>query len=497
MLRRTTTPDRATRGPASPSAVPATATAGTASGTAVPAVRPSVPPTAGPPSPAPPAARAAGRTGSTADPLFTELTARRLGPVRRYFLRHPVVMDLVVVAWFAVPATLGALIDPTGPPVLLLVATLLGAAALFGRRRAPVRTAIAVGVLSVATIAVTGGSNGYDLAIALALYAVAASSRPRTAWLTLAGLCVTTSVAILLREQPMVIDGPNVTVATEGPDGATDTVTDLRAASITTLVMFSLVAIAVGSSVRNRRLHVAALVDRANALTVERDQQAQLAAAAERTRIAREMHDVVAHSLSVMIALGDGAAAALDRSPERARAALGELSDTGRAALTDMRRVLGALRDPDAPFDPQPGAGDLDHLVDRFRAAGLPVRWTSTGPPLPPDAGLELAVYRIVQESLTNVLRHAPGTAWVDLRLDRTDHGVDITVTDGGGARGGGSPRSAAASGTAAAPGTVGTGRGVVGMRERAAVLGGRVDAGPHDGGWRVHAVLRWDERTP
>jgi signal transduction histidine kinase len=259
----------------------------------------------------------------------------------------------------------------------------------------------------------------------------------------------------------------------------------MRFSSVTSLAFLGLVAIAAGISVRNRRLHVTALVDRANALAVERDQGAQLAAAAERARIAREMHDVVAHSLSVMIALADGAGAAMERSPDRAREALEELSGTGRAALGDMRRVLGALRDPQAPLDPQPGSVDLDHLIDRFRTAGVPVRWTRTGPPLPPDAGLQLAVYRIVQEALTNVLRHAPGTGRVDVVMVSTDGHVEITVTDSGGALG----RGGVAAGDSA-----GSGRGLIGMRERAAVYGGRVQAGPHDAGWRVHAVLSWDE---
>jgi signal transduction histidine kinase len=260
-------------------------------------------------------------------------------------------------------------------------------------------------------------------------------------------------------------------------------------------VFLSLVAIAIGTSVRNRRLHVAALVDRANALAVEREQGAQLAAAAERARIAREMHDVVAHSLSVMIALADGAGAALDRAPDRAREALDELSGTGRAALADMRRVLGALRDPGAPtdpgapLDPQPGSLDLGRLVERFRTAGVPVRWTSTGPPLPPDAGLQLAVYRIVQESLTNVLRHAPGSARVEVVVASAPGRVDVTVTDAGSPAGG----SGGAGGAAGTGSAAGSGRGLIGMRERAAVYGGRVEAGPHDGGWRVHAALTWD----
>ena len=406
--------------------------------------------------------------------------------MRRYFLRHPVGMDLLVAGLYVVPAVIGALVEETAPDAALLVGALLGGLVLLWRRRAAVRTAVLVGVLAVASLATLGTLNGLEVAIAFAVYAVAATARPRTAWVTLGALVLATSVAVLLWERPFVgPGGPRVSITA----GSGDVVAS-RVGSVTGLLIVSLVAIAVGSSVRNRRLHVAALVDRANALAVERDQQTQLAAAAERARIAREMHDVVAHSLSVMIALADGAGAALERSPERAREALDELSGTGRAALADMRRVLGALRDPGpgtdpaagAPLDPQPGTVDLDRLVDGFRTAGLPVRWTSTGPPLPPDAGVQLAVYRIVQESLTNVLRHAPGTPRVDVLLAGAPGHVEVTVTDAG-------PAPGAATAGGADPGS---GRGLIGMRERAAVYGGRVEAGPHDGGWRVHARLTW-----
>ena len=409
------------------------------------------------------------RTGP--DPVFTELNARRLGPVRRWFLTHPLAMDRLVAGLYLVPAVVAALVDDAVAVGALLPVALLGAGALLWRRRAPVATAAVIGVLAVTTVAWAGTLFGLDLAIAFVVYAVAASSRPRTAWLTLTALFLPTAVAVLLWEREFSGGSPRVSTGDVGD----------RVGSVTGLVILSLIAIAVGTSVRNRRLHVAALVDRANALTVERDQQARLATATERARIAREMHDVVAHSLSVMIALADGAGAALERSPDRAREALDELSGTGRAALADMRRVLGVLRDPEAQWDPQPGLPDLERLVDRFRTAGVPVRWTTTGPPLPPDAGLQLAVYRIVQESLTNVLRHAPGTAQVDVLVAATSTAVEVVVTDHGPALG------------PDARDGVGTGKGIIGMRERAAVYGGHVEAGPHDGGWRVRAVLTWD----
>jgi signal transduction histidine kinase len=201
------------------------------------------------------------------------------------------------------------------------------------------------------------------------------------------------------------------------------------------------------------------------------------------------MHDVVAHSVSVMVALSDGATAALDRAPDRAREALRELSRTGREALADMQGVLGALdvvgegaaEAPGAP--PEPTQADLTALVERFRAAGVPVTATGLDVDLPHDTSLRLAVVRVVTEGLTNVLRHAPGTPGARVVVRRTASAVEVEVVDDGGTR----------------PGSGGgSGRGVLGMRERAALLGGRVEAGPQpDGGWRLLVVLPWtdDER--
>ncbi|WP_250446006.1 histidine kinase dimerization/phosphoacceptor domain-containing protein, partial [Actinotalea sp. C106] len=267
-------------------------------------------------------------------PAFTELDTRRLGPVRRYFARRPVAMDLVVMALFAVPALLSLVLEPLlgmhqdgTDRVVATALTLAGAAALYWRRRRPLLVSGAIGALGLACVGVTGSIEGFDLGLAFMVYAVAASRPARTAWLTLLTLCLVLGAGVWLWEAPMTdLDVPTGLVATVGePEGEQEGVaigSDQRAGTITSMVMIGLVAIAIGSSVRNRRLHVAELVGRGNALARERDQQAQLARAAERSRIAREMHDVVAHSLSVMIALADGAGAALDRAADRSRAAL-------------------------------------------------------------------------------------------------------------------------------------------------------------------------------
>lgn len=424
---------------------------------------PAAPPVATPPAAAP----------------FTELSARRLGPVRRYFVRHPVAMDVVVMLVFFLPTFLGLVFAgprpaPAPPTWTYLLVVALGTAALARRRQAPLVTTAAMVALFGVAVLVTGETLGFEIGIAFGMYAVAAS---RPVWLSWSVLAGTVAASYLL-----VAVSSIETVQVQGSDGE-NVELDERTSAYVAIAICLLVALAIGISVRNRRLHVTDLVERANALARDRDQQAQLARAAERSRIAREMHDVVAHSLSVMIALADGAGVAFERSPERARAALDELSATGRTALADMRRVLGVLdtagTDTDTgavPLAPQPGS-NIEELVDRFRTAGLPVR-AVLDRPLPEDANLQLTVYRITQEALTNALRHAPGTTGVQLTVRRRPGAVEVEVVDEGTAR--------------VVPPSPGTGRGLIGMRERAAVYGGTVEAGRAAGGWRVHARIPW-----
>jgi signal transduction histidine kinase len=250
------------------------------------------------------------------------------------------------------------------------------------------------------------------------------------------------------------------------------------------LSALSVAAGVLGTSVRHRRALLASLEDRATRLELERDQQGLIAAAAERARIAREMHDIVAHNLTVMIALADGATFAAERAPEQATRAMETVSVTGRQALTEMRRLLGVLRDDDeqSALVPQPGVPQIDQLVEQVRAAGLPVTLEVAGDGCALPAGAQLTVFRLVQEALTNSLKHAGASAAARVRLQYASDGIDVEVTDSGSRR----P-------LAAAPG----GRGLEGMRERAAVYAGTVEAGPRaGGGWRVHAHL-WLERAP
>jgi signal transduction histidine kinase len=236
-------------------------------------------------------------------------------------------------------------------------------------------------------------------------------------------------------------------------------------------------AAVLGISIRQRRALLASLKEKATRLEFERDQEGRLAAAAERARIAREMHDIVAHNLSVMIALAEGATYAMNASPERAAQATQRVSATGREALVEMRRLLGVLRDgsPEHPLEPQPSLGRLDELLNRVHAAGIPVTMELKGNPHELADGVQLTVFRVAQEALTNTLKHAARPTRAHLTLSCRPGQVELEVTDTG------SPRASAVSG----------GRGLHGMRERAATYGAKLEAGPRaQGGWRVHLLL-------
>ena len=219
---------------------------------------------------------------------------------------------------------------------------------------------------------------------------------------------------------------------------------------------------------------------RARVLATEKElveAQARAAVAEERARIARELHDVVTHHLNLVVLQAMAASGTLDRDPERVREPLQVIERSGREALTEMRRLLGVLRDEDAerPLTPQPGVEDVDALIGSARTAGLAVGLAVSGTPRRLPAGLALTVYRIVQESLTNAARHAAGSR-VGVSLRYEPDALDVAVVDDGGAPVGQAP---------------GGGRGLLGMRERVAVFAGTIEAGPvPDGGFAVHARL-------
>src|SRR5215467_5324118 len=239
-----------------------------------------------------------------------------------------------------------------------------------------------------------------------------------------------------------------------------------------------------------RRAWLAGLRDRADRLERERDQQGALAAAAERARIAREMHDVVAHHLTVMVTLAEAAAAASASSPERANDVMRSVADTGRRALADTRRLLGVLRqrpgqDPGqeaaGTLQPVPDLTQLDRLIEQVRSAGLDTTLEIQGQAPDVPAGVQLTVYRLVQEALTNTLKHGGAGARASVRLRYLPGEVLVDIDDDG-------------AGATTAPATAGVGSGLLGMRERVHAYGGDVQAGPRQpGGWRVSARLRLD----
>lgn len=251
--------------------------------------------------------------------------------------------------------------------------------------------------------------------------------------------------------------------------------------SLTSFVVVALLGIVM----RTRQEYTASLRERAKQLEIERDQQAQLATAAERTRIAREMHDILGHNLSVITGLADGGSYAARKNPQRATEALDAIATTSRQALTELRRLLGILQnhapaDTRAELTPQPGLGELGHLIDGVRAAGLPVHVTVDGDLEAAPTGRQLTVYRVVQEALTNTLKHGGPDATARVTLSRTPESITAEITDTG------TP-------TAPRPG----GRGITGMRERTALYAGTLDVGPlpaPDSGWRVHLYLPNDE---
>jgi signal transduction histidine kinase len=243
---------------------------------------------------------------------------------------------------------------------------------------------------------------------------------------------------------------------------------------------FTAAVLVAGLYVSTRRAYLAELRARATYLERDRDRDSALAAAAERARIAREMHDSVAHHLTVIVALSDGALRSVTRAPGDAVDAIRDVAGTARQALAETRRLLGVLRAGSGPElrEPLPGLADLDDLLGRVRAAGLPVRYEVSGTAADLAPALQLAVFRLVQEALTNTMKHAGPDASAAVRLQLAPAEVRVDVEDDGAGRG-------------AAPGA---GGGLTGMRERISAFGGDLDFGPrHPSGWRVTARLYLD----
>ena len=477
-----------------------------------------------------------------------------LRTLSRWYHRHPTIIDISIAAGvvaYSLIVAIPLLLRPSSPartypilPLALIAIALMGVS-LSLRRRFPLWCWAAILLIPETyqfvvlhafhltkeqLIYAAIGISGVGLiSITIALGAVASHRKPSAAW-TAGGI----SLVVLVMD--VVLTNPGLTVGEI-----------LRNAAI--LILLILVGILVGFNTRSARLRLKAIELRSARLALASEQAVLLAAAEERSRIAREMHDVVAHSLAVMITMADGAAAIVERDPATAKQAIETLAEAGRSALADTRRLVGVLReDPsvaaeqapqspeppapsgespssarqhevrdlpvpefaplgtvtpvepsvpianlrqqatdgagdrsrgDLPLAPSPEQADITELVKRFVAAGVPVTYRWVGAALPADKALQLTVFRIAQEALTNVLRYAPTTPAVSVDVERHIGTVVLTVDN------------------EAAPGTRpmhGSGKGLIGMRERASVYGGTVQAGPTPTGWRVRAVLRWDE---
>jgi signal transduction histidine kinase len=335
------------------------------------------------------------------------------------------------------------------------------------RRRMPERMLLLAVGAGVAQLVLDVNVFPGDFAMLVVIYTVASGHTPWASRLALAGAFVAPTVANL-----------------RWPDNHSST-TNLVVACVFMTVPFVL-AWVLGDSMRTRRAYYAQLEERAARLEKEREAQAKVAVAAERARIARELHDVVAHNVSVMVVQADGAAYVMDSAPEQARQALETISGTGRQALGEMRRLLGVLRsgEPAAAgeYVPQPGVEQLTELVEQVRGTGLPVDFRVEGTPRPLPSSVELTAYRIVQEALTNTRKHGGPDVGAQVRLTYGDDRIDLLAEDDG--RG-------AQQDLYTGGGTDGLGQGLIGMRERVGMVGGDLEAGPRPGGgFRISAVL-------
>lgn len=399
---------------------------------------------------------------------------RVLNRLRAADRRRPWLLDTAVVVLVAAAAPPDLLVHSPGHPVSrpvgagLPVGVLLGTAAvlivpLWWRRRRP---AAVFGVCLVVCPVMwsLGVGPAAALVLLIALFDLALHASPRAICWAL----------------PVTVAGWVLLVVTVIPTAS-------PVAFLVLSVGTGIGSVALGLTVRVSRLYLSALRDRAVRLEVERDQRVRLTAAAERSRIAREMHDIVGHNLSVMVNLADGAAVLTIRDPGRTEQALHLIGDTGRQAMDELRRVLGVLREHAEPGDegtarsPQPGVRDLETLLARVRAAGLPVAYRTEGPVDALGRGVQLTVFRVVQEALTNTLKHVGPGATADVSVAVEGNRLRVRVTDTGAL----SRRPPTAS-------RRDSGHGLVGIRQRAALYGGTATIGPREDGqgWIVEVLL-------
>jgi signal transduction histidine kinase len=372
---------------------------------------------------------------------------------RRFILAHGVLIDALAAAGLLAVCTVWLALSPFASVATAVLQVALIAPLIWRRSQA---TAVFVAVAAVALAQwLLGDRLLGDASLLVALYSVAVHESRRRA----------------LAAAAMLEVGAVLAATRWNPAGTVPR-------SFVFLTATVVAALFAGLTVRSGSEYLAWLAERAERLEVERDQQKAIGAAIERARIAREIHDIVAHSLSVVITLADAASVVNESDPEQATAAMHQASDVGRQALRDVRSVMNVLRadDDQSALAPQPDISQLGDLFDRVRATGLDVEVDVVGHEFVVGAATELTVYRILQEALTNSIKHA-GATRVQVLVRYACPVLELQVKDNG--RGGAA---------------VGHGHGIDGMNERAALHGGTMVAGPDDeGGWSVTVTLRPD----
>ncbi|WP_405612337.1 sensor histidine kinase [Streptomyces sp. NBC_00076] len=390
-----------------------------------------------------------------------------LDRARRHVRAHPMALDAAIAAGVLVCMVAGSFVDPHSerdvswglrtPDTLSLVLIVLGSVALVFRRRAPLTVLALTGTVSLVEAVTSDPRAPVAMSAVIALYTVAATTDRPTTWRAgLLTMTVLTGASMLAGPLPWYAQ-ENLAIFAWTGIGAT-----------------------AGDAVRSRRAFVHAIRERAERAERTREEEARRRVAEERLRIARDLHDVVAHHIALVNVQAGVAAHVMDKRPDQAKEALAHVREASRSALNELRATVGLLRqsgDPEAPTEPAPGLDRLDELVGTFRSAGLRVEVARAdhGTTLPAAVGL--AAYRIVQEALTNVQKHAGTQAKAEVSVVRVGPDIEITVLDNG-------------TGEDDAPQT-GGGHGLLGMRERVTALRGTLTTGPrYGGGFRVHAIL-------
>ncbi|GGV91067.1 sensor histidine kinase [Streptomyces massasporeus] len=387
---------------------------------------------------------------------------------------HPLALDAILALAVLVCMVAGSFVEPRHrdsvnwvlrtPDLLSLLLMTLGAAALVFRRRAPMAVLALTGTLSVIE-SVTGDPRApVAMSAVIALYTVASTTDRPTTWrVGLLTMTVLTGAAMAAGPLPWYAQ-ENLGIFAWTGIGAT-----------------------AGDAVRSRRAFVQAIRERAERAERTREEEARRRVAEERLRIARDLHDVVAHHIALVNVQAGVAAHVMDKRPDQAKEALAHVREASRSALNELRATVGLLRqsgDPEAPTEPAPGLDRLDELTGTFRSAGLHVEVARADQGTTLPAAVDLAAYRIIQEALTNVQKHAGPQAKAEVSVVRVGPNIEITVLDDG-------------SGENETQDS-GGGHGLLGMRERVSALRGTLTTGPrYGGGFRVHAILPLKNRTP